>query len=31
MALCPAFLYWHREAGGWRCNGGSRYLTNGDL
>ena len=31
MALCPAGFDWHREEGGWRCNGGSHFLSNAEL
>ena len=31
MALCPAGFDWHRDGCGWRCNGGSHYMSNEDL
>ena len=31
MALCPAGYDWHREGDGWRCNGGSHFLSNAQL
>jgi hypothetical protein len=31
MALCPAGFDWHREGGGWRCNGGSHFISNDQL
>ncbi len=31
MALCPAGFDWHREGCGWRCNGGSHYVSNDDI
>jgi hypothetical protein len=31
MALCPAGFDWHREGGGWRCNGGSHFISNDEL
>lgn len=27
MGPCPAGFAWHREGGGWRCNGGSHTLS----
>ncbi|KOO29726.1 nfx1-type zinc finger-containing protein 1 [Chrysochromulina tobinii] len=30
-ALCPAGFDWHRERGGWRCNGGSHFISNDQL
>ena len=27
MGLCPMGYKWHREGDGWRCGGGSHYLT----
>ena len=29
MGPCPAGYAWHREGGGWRCNGGSHTLSAG--
>jgi len=31
MARCPAGFDWHRERGGWRCNGGSHFISNDQL
>ena len=31
MCLCPAGFDWHREGDGWRCNGGSHFLSNAEL
>jgi len=31
MALCPAGFDWHRDGCGWRCNGGSHYISNDDI
>jgi len=31
MALCPAGFDWHREGAGWRCNGGSHFISNDEL
>jgi SpoVK/Ycf46/Vps4 family AAA+-type ATPase len=31
MCLCPAGFDWHREGDGWRCNGGSHFLSNAQL
>ena len=27
IGLCPAGFRWHREGHGWRCGGGSHYVT----
>ena len=31
LARCPAGFDWHRDGDGWRCNGGSHYVSNDDL
>jgi hypothetical protein len=31
MGLCPAGFDWHREGCGWRCNGGSHFVSNDQL
>jgi hypothetical protein len=31
MCLCPAGFDWHREGAGWRCNGGSHFISNDKL
>jgi thiol-disulfide isomerase/thioredoxin len=31
MCLCPAGFDWHREGDGWRCNGGSHFVSNDKL
>ena len=31
MCLCPAGYDWHREGDGWRCNGGSHFVSNDKL
>lgn len=31
MCLCPAGFDWHREGGGWRCNGGTHFISNEKL
>lgn len=28
---CPANYDWHREGNGWRCNGGSHYVTDEEM
>jgi hypothetical protein len=30
-ARCPAGFDWHRDGDGWRCNGGSHFVSNDDL
>lgn len=30
-ALCPAGFDWHRDGRGWRCNGGSHFISNDEL
>ena len=31
LGLCPAGLAWVKEAGGYRCTGGTHFLTNAEL
>lgn len=31
MGLCPAGFDWHREGCGWRCNGGSHFVSNDQI
>ena len=31
MALCPAGFDWHRDGNGWRCNGGSHFISSADI
>ena len=31
MCLCPAGFDWHRDGEGWRCNGGSHFISNDKL
>ena len=31
LARCPAGFDWHRDGDGWRCNGGSHFVSNDDL
>ena len=31
MGLCPAGFDWHREGEGWRCNGGTHFISNAKL
>jgi len=31
MGVCPAGFRWHRMGGGWRCAGGSHFVSEGQL
>ena len=31
MGLCPAGFDWHRDGCGWRCNGGSHWVSNDQI
>ena len=31
MGLCPAGFSWYRQGGGWRCNGGSHWVSDSQL
>lgn len=31
MGLCPAGFSWYRQGGGWRCNGGSHWVSDMQL
>ncbi|TMW56633.1 hypothetical protein Poli38472_006643 [Pythium oligandrum] len=31
LCLCPAGFQWHRCGGGWRCGGGSHFVSNEEL
>lgn len=31
IGKCPMGFNWHKEGGGWRCGGGSHFVSNVDI